>query len=889
MRLSEVEEHLGAIGDAGGSEFLFELLAAYGTPKAAIARLRSGTYDKGNGEGEHLWKGKVWFRSADLPAEQLYPLIDAARADERVQRERPRFLIATNDERVLAIDTKTGGTLDILRSELVSNADFFMPWAGFEKTQLENVNVADIKAAEKMARLYDEITRHNSIETEEEAHELNVFFSRLLFCFFAEDTGVFDRGIFTNAIGSLTREDGDDMPAFFDRLFELLDTRVEHRGDVPVALRNLGYVNGNLFRQRHDAPRFSAKARSVILDCGTLDWSQINPDIFGSMMQAVVTPSQREGLGMHYTSVENILKVIRPLFLDELEEALVAADTVRKLENLRKRIAGIQVFDPACGSGNFLVIAYKELRRLEHEILQRIRELEPHRATLFAQSDIDLANFYGIEIDDFAHEIAILSLWLAKHQMNAEFKELFGAEIPLIPLVEAGQITCGNAARLDWESVCPTNEGIETFVCGNPPYQGARVQSPEQKKDFDDIPAIAQGRGNLDYVAIWLMKAADYVAGGAASAGLVATSSVCQGAQVSLLWPAIYAAGVDISFAVQSFRWSNRARANAGVACVIVGLSSDPPPKKWLYADSTRHQVPAITPYLTAGSGHTIVAGARTQLFGLPPLTFGSMPNDGGALILTAGERDRLLSEYPSAERYVKRFLGSSEFIGGSERYALWIADVDVDEAQTIPLIAERLRRVAASRAASKRAVTRALARSPHRFGEIRHQDGTAIAVPAVTSERREYIPLDFVDGSTVVSNKIFAVYNADPWLFALLHSRMHMAWVRAVAGRLESRYNYASTVVYNTFPVPDLTEAHRSTLEQTAFRILAAREQFSDRTLGELYDPDKMPGGLREAHRAADETVDRIYSAKGFASDDERLQLLFDMYEKAIAKEKAG
>lgn len=881
MRLSEIEEHLEAISDAGGSEFLFELLAAYGIPKASISRLRSGTYDKARAEGEHLWKGKVWFCSADVPADQLYPLIDAAQADERVNRERPRFLIATNDERILAIDTKTGGTLDILRSEVVANASFFLPLAGIEKTHLENVNVADIKAAEKMARLYDEITRHNSIETEDKAHELNVFFSRLLFCFFAEDTGVFERGVFTNAIGSLTREDGDDMPPFFDRLFQLLDTPVDDRGRVPAALRDFGYVNGNLFRYRHLAPRFSAKARSVILECGTLDWSQINPDIFGSMMQAVVTPGQREGLGMHYTSVENILKVIRPLFLDELEEALAAAGTVRKLENLRKRIAAIQVFDPACGSGNFLVIAYKALRRLEHEILKRIRELEPHRATLFAQSDIDLENFYGIEIDDFAHEIAILSLWLAKHQMNVEFKELFGAEIPLIPLVEAGQITCGNAARMDWSDVCPPGSD-EIYIASNPPYLGSRNQKAWHKAD---LKLHHPRYKSLDYVTAWIVQAAHAVsAGRVRAAGLVTTNSIAQGDQVGILWPSILDSGVALTFAHQPFRWTNDARGNAGVTCVVLGLGKERPGPKKLYSDGHYTLVENINPYLVAGSDTVVLRRSSPLTPTLPAMAYGCLLNDKGHLVLDAIQRDRLLQDCPDAARFVRPLVGSQELLKGKQRWCLMIADAEVAQARQCPEIEARLERVADHRRASTEKSTRALADAPNRFYFSCYRDGPVVVIPAPSSERRDYIPIGYLASGSVITNAN-AIYDAEPWLFGLLHSRMHMAWVRAVAGRLKTDYRYSPVLVYNTFPVPAL-ESHRVELTKKAVGVLAAREQHPDRTLGELYDPDKMPGGVREAHRALDETVDRVYSSKDFSSDDERLKLLFEMYEHAIAKE---
>lgn len=643
MNLREIEERVAAIEPRPGVEFLEALLLAYGLSKMSVARLMSGSTDKAETAYERLLKNKVYFRFAEVDDDELYALIDAARDDDLVIRHKPRFLIVKNEQRLLASDQETGETLDVGVEDLPGRTTFFLPWAGIEKTQLENVNYADVKAAEKMAKLYDEVTKHNCIETEGDVHDLNVFFSRLLFCFFAEDTGVFEAGSFTNAIGSYTRESGEDTHSFLDELFDVLDRKLDDRDDVPGHLKGFGYVNGNLFARRCRAPRFSAKARAVILECGTLDWSQINPDIFGSMIQAVVQPSQREGLGMHYTSVENIMKVIRPLFLDDLDEAFERADTTKKLERLLERIAAIQIFDPACGSGNFLVISYRELRKLEHRILQRISDLDPRGRSMFRESALKLESFYGIEIDDFAHEIAILSLWLAKHQMNVEFKELFGAEIPLIPLRDSGNVVCGNAARLDWASVCSPVEGTELYLLGNPPYQGGTRQSPQQKDDlsaaFED-PTINK---YLDYVSIWLFKGARYVARRDARLGFVATNSVAQGNHVALLWPRVLGLGVEISFAHSAFKWSNSARRNAGVTCVIIGLRRrGRGGKKLFFTQSSRRDVENINAYLVPNGSEVIVSQSKQPLFGLPPMVFGSMPRDGGHLILDPREADAL-------------------------------------------------------------------------------------------------------------------------------------------------------------------------------------------------------------------------------------------------------
>jgi len=886
MKLREIEERLAAAKALEGGEFLFELLGAYDIPKASITRLRTGSYNRSEREGEYLWRDKVYFRSLDGPDEELYAVVDGAKREERVSRERPRFVIARNRSRIVAADSRTGDALDIELEELQNHAAFFLPWARIEKTQIENQNLADVKAAEKMAKLYDEIVKRNAVETEEQIHELNVFFSRLLFCFFAEDTGVFKKGSFTNAIGSLSREDAKDLHELLDQLFDVLNTEEGKRIRCPSYLLGFGFVNGKLFERHSSAPRFTAKARSLVLDCGTLDWSQINPDIFGSMMQAVVHPGQRESLGMHYTSVENIMKVIRPLFLDELQSALDTADTKAKLTRLHDRIASIKCFDPACGSGNFLVIAYKELRKLEHRILERLQEVDPRAPlTLFQDSRIKLENFYGIEIDDFAHEIAILSLWLAKHQMNVEFKERFGADIQLIPLRDTGNITCANAARIDWDAVCPVTKGEEVYLLSNPPYQGGTKQTDEQKADL--VLAFEDREINryLDYVSAWLIKGARFAVAHDAELGFVTTNSVSQGNHVGLLWPYIRATEAEISFAYTSFLWSNSAKRNAGVACVIVGLSSKGKrTTKWLYTGGTRRRASVINGYLVPDGANVIVAASDQRINGFPQMVFGSMPRDGGHLILSRQERDDLLRSFPDASRFIRRYMGAQEFLQGGERYCVWVGEADEAAAAAIPPLRERFDLVRAARLASKAESTRKAAGVPHRFVQVAHRETTAIIVPSVSSERREYVPIGYLDGSTIISNSAFAVFGAEPWLFALLSSRMHNVWVRAVAGALETRIRYSATLCYNTFPVPKLAEKQRELLSERAFAVLEAREHHSDKSLTQMYDPEKMPEELREAHQFLDAAVDQLYRKRPFQSNDERLELLFDMYETATA-----
>lgn len=884
MQLHEVEANVAGLDLSQGFELIYDLLQAYGVSNTSIARLKSGSYDKSKEDSDVLWRDRVFYRYVE-DGQDIHAVIDSARADKEITKLRPRFLIVRNREQIVAIDTRTSDTLDTRLAGLPGYSAFFLPWSGIEKTQLETINYADVKAAERMGRLYDEIVKHNHIETSEDVHSLNIFFSRLLFCFFAEDTGVFPADIFTNGVASLTSLDGSDTGRYLDALFDVLDTAPDKRQNVAAHFADFGYVNGRLFSAQASAPRFSKAARQLIIGCGSLNWSVINPDIFGSMMQAVVHPGQRESLGMHYTSVENIMKVIRPLFLDDLRDAFDAADTKTKLTRLHERISGIRCFDPACGSGNFLVIAYKELRKLEHHILKQLQETDAQAPlTLFEDSQIKLENFYGIEIDDFAHEVAVLSLWLAKHQMNVEFKELFGHEIRLIPLRDTGNVHCANAARVDWGELCPARQGEETYLLGNPPYQGGTKQTDEQKADlviaFDD-PSVNR---YLDYVSIWLIKGARFVVARGAELGFVTTNSVSQGNHVGLLWPHIHEAKAEISFGYTSFPWSNSAKGNAGVTCVIIGLS--PLGKravKWLYTDGTRRRASVINSYLVADGADVIVMASDERINPFPKMSFGSMPRDRGHLILTRSQRDEVLKRYPEAHRFIRRYMGAEEFLQSSERFCIWVDERSATQAAEIPLLRERFEQVRGDRLKSKAASTRQAAELPYRFVQVAHRDTHSIIVPRVSSQRREYIPVGFLDSSTIISDAANAVYDASAWLFALLTSRMHNVWVRAVGGRMKTDFRYSATLCYNTFPVAPLADRSLELLADRTFAVLAAREQHSDKTPAQLYDPDTMPTQLREAHQFLDAVVDQLYRKRPFRSDDERLELLFGLYQAAV------
>ena len=729
-----------------------------------------------------------------------------------------------------------------------------------------------------MARLYDEIHVENNIKDEKKNHDLNVFLARLLFCFFAEDTNIFDDKLFTNSIASHTQTDGSDFGSYLDNLFEVLNTK--ERSKFPEYLKKFPYVNGGLFAKKHWIPKFTSRSRKIIIECGELNWSKINPDIFGSMMQAVVQSNERGSLGMHYTSVPNIMKVIEPLFLDNLKEEFEKnKGNMKKLQQLIYRISHIKFFDPACGSGNFLIITYKELRRLEMEIIKELG--------MFAFSCINLSQFYGIEIDDFAHEISKLSLYLAEHQMNIEFLQEFGRVNPTLPLKTGGNIICANACRIDWNEVCPKNIDDEIYILGNPPYIGARMQDKVHKKDIDHVFKGIKKYKDLDYIACWFYLASKYILEVKARYALVSTNSICQGEQVALLWPLILNLNLEIYFAYTSFKWSNSAKLNAGVTVIIVGvMNKQKNTKKVLYSSNLGKTVNNINPYLSEGQ-NIIVHRMTTPLYNLPEMKFGNMPNDGGALILNSEEKQNIENSYPQSRKYFRQLLGSLEFLRGSLRWCLWIQNSDINEVMKIPPIVERIERVKKHRLESKDIGTKKLAERSHQFRDLNVAKHHALIIPRVSSERREYIPIGMIDNSYIISDSAQAIYDCDPWVLGVISSKIHMVWIKTVCGSLETRIRYSSALGYNTFPIPSLSIKQKGEIKQYVFNILEEREKHSEKTIADIYDPEKMPDGLKEAHHFLDLSVERCYRSKPFANDEERLEYLFKLYEQMIRDNK--
>jgi len=891
MNLTQIESKLKVlVKSVDPNAFIYDLLSAYNLPKASITRLQKGNLNLSKKDGEIIWKKKLHFRFEDV-----HDLHSTITEIEKNHKHNERFLIVTDYRTILSIDTRTGDRLDCEITDLPKHYDFFLPWAGMEKTKHANENPADVKAAEKMARLFDAIKQNNPDDSPDFIHGLNIFLSRLLFCYFAEDTNIFSENQFTNAIGSHTQADGSDLDAYLFQLFEILDTPKNQRVDIPEYLNVFPYVNGGLFKDKLNVPKLDRKVRQSIIDGGTLNWSDINPDIFGSMFQAVINVDQRGSLGQHYTSVPNIMKVIEPLFLNDLKEEFERSKgNKKKLTDLLQRLSNIKIFDPACGSGNFLIIAYKELRRLEIQILHQLQGIHETvgMGSLDFGSDylshISLNNFYGIEIDDFAHEIAKLALWLAEHQMNQEFFKAIGKSNPTLPLKDAGQIVNGNSSTISWFDVCP-NSSSEVYILGNPPYLGARNQSPEQKKEMQHALGFMTGVNSLDYIGIWFYKGAEFIStvtkGGCS---FVSTNSISQGQQVAILWPSIFNLGIEIDFAHQAFKWKNNARSNAGVTVVIIGLKKrNTIKKKIIFSGSLIKEVDNISPYLTAGS-NLFVTKRNKPLISIPPLVFGNQAIEGGYLTLSPEEKNKLLEEHPNSNKYLRRLYGADEFLYNKERWCIWVNEEELEDAEKIDSLKRRFTKVREFRESGGQ-VARSLVSIPYRFRYIHEAKKSLLIIPRTTSENREYLPVGYADEKSIVTDAVQVIYDAQPYIMAVLSSRMHLLWVKAVGGGLETRIRYSNQLCYNTFPFPKITPSKIEELTKSTLRIIEVRETYSERPLAELYDPKRMPHELLEAHQNNDKTIELFYRVTPFSNDEERLEYLFKLYEKMTLEEQSA
>lgn len=885
MKPKEIKDKLATIATNVEKEnFIYDFLMAFGISKNAITRLRKGDSNLSKKEGELLFKNKIFFR--EEVGENLLDAIDEASKDAKILKHNPRFILVTDYETIVSVDIKLKLNKRFSFGELSDHIDFFLPLSGAEIYKVSTNNKADRDAAYQLGRLYEILVNDNPDWLANGSHHLNLFLSRLLFCFFAEDTGIFElENIFTETLANNTNEDGSDVDQFLNALFKKLNSKT---GDFPEYLNSFPYVNGGLFKDEIISPKFSKKARNILIESGELNWSEINPDIFGSMIQAVADPEQRSNLGMHYTSVENILKLIKPLFLDELEEEFEKnMENPKGLRKLIDRISKIKFFDPACGSGNFLIITYKEIRNLEVKIIQQLITLE--NASLFGGqsfvSNIKLSQFYGIEIKDFAHEMAILSLWLAEHQMNLYFDEKlegFGKSDPILPLKQAGNIVAGNAARINWEEVCPKNEDDEIYIIGNPPYLGSRNQDAEQKSDMEFV--FRKDYKSLDYVSIWFYKGAKFIENCNAQLALVSTNSVCQGLLVALTWPRILNDTIEISFAHQSFKWTNNAIGNAGVTVIIVGLRKKSTKPKYLYNNNIRRGAKNVNAYLLDVQD-IYINSLNQPLSKFPPMNFGNMPADGGYLLFTEEEKALFIEKEPDSEKWFKELISAHEFLNGKKRYCLWLEDLDKKELNDLPNVKERINKVYNERLNSSRPQ---LAEIPHLFAQITQPPNSDfIFIPRHSSEEREYIPLGFFDSQKKASDSALIIGTSQPWLFGVLHSKMHMVWIDAVGGKLETRYRYSAKLCYNTFPFPDITEKQKLTINEYVFAILDERAKFPEKTMAWLYNPETMPKDLKQAHQNLDRAIEEIYRmGNPFTSDAERLEHLFKRYDEMTKKD---
>ena len=907
MNAVEIEEAISALAGLpfDAEEFPFAFLLAFGNKATTIKRLRKGTSNRSD-QGGVLQTNNIHLKVCG--AGEVTMTLVQIRASPATTRAKAKFVLATDGTDLEAEDLTTGETIACAYTDFPDHFGFFLPLAGISTVRQIRESAFDIKATGRLNRLYVELLKDNpEWGTAERRHDMNHFMARLIFCFFAEDTSILNgEDLFTATVTQMSDKNSSNTHEVISELFRAMNTRSGDRAGTVIArwANVFPYVNGGLFSDSTDVPRFSKIARSYLIHIGSLDWKKINPDIFGSMIQAVADDEERGALGMHYTSVPNILKVLNPLFLDDLREKLEeAGDNPRKLLNLRKRMSSIRVFDPACGSGNFLVIAYKEMRLIEAEINKRRGEAD-------RRTEIPLTNYRGIELRDFPAEIARLALIIAEYQCDVTYRGQKEALAEFLPLDARNWITCGNALRLDWLSICPPtgtgvkhhaddlfmspldqaqidfeNEGGETYICGNPPYQGSVNQTTEQKEDMANVFSKYLPRyKDLDYVASWLVRAAEYAEATRAATAFVTTNSICQGEQVGMLWPIIFAKDQRINFAHTSFLWKNNAANNAGVTCIVVGISDEKASNAKIFDGEIVRSVPNIGPYLTP-SDSTIVRKSNVQISGLSQMVSGNKATDGGNLILSSSELASLTSDFPGSAKFIRRLEGAKEFIRGDARWCIWLSDRDLPDVLDIPPIRKRIDHVRAVRSKSRGKQANEAAAFPHRFVYAPHADGRSMLIPSVSSERREYLPCGYFDDRTVIVAPNLAMYGAPLWNMALLASRVHLVWIGTVCGKLKTDFRYSNTLGWNTFPVPRLTEKNKADLTRCAEDILLAREAHFPATIADLYDPEKMPADLRAAHERNDEVLERIYIGRRFRNDTERLEKLFELYTRMTTK----
>lgn len=871
--------------DAEAKSFWDAFFQVFGVSRRRIASFewRVQKIDGRDGYIDVLWKGVVLIehksRGKDLDrafsqARDYFPGLKDA--------ELPRYIVVSDFARIRVTDLESGEEHEFELKDLHKNVRRFAFIAGYQTHTYKEQDPINIKAAEKMGRLYDRLKA-----TGYEGHPLQVLLVRLLFCLFADDTSIFQRAQFLEYLTQRTSEDGSDLGSRLAELFQILNTPTEKRQKtLDEQLAAFQYVNGKLFEEALPITSFDHAMREALLDACALDWSGISPAIFGALFQSVMDEKARRNLGAHYTSEKNILKLIKPLFLDELwAEFEKIKGNKNRLFDFHKKLRSLKFLDPACGCGNFLVIAYRELRLLELEVLRAARTSGQRVLDVHHLTEVNVDQFYGIEIEEFPAQIAQVALWLMDHQMNLKVSEEFGLYFARIPLETTPHIMHGNALTLDWTTVVP--KGQITYIFGNPPFVGAKYMSDAQRADVAAVFGEIKSAGLLDFVAAWYVKAAQFTEGGSPRMAFVSTNSVTQGEQAGVLWPELFRRGLKIQFAHRTFSWTNEARGVAAVHCVIIGFGREDRTDKVIFdypdikGEPHAVKVRNINPYLV-DAPDLVLSNRETPICDVPEIGIGNKPIDGGHYLFTTEEKEQFIKQEPKAARWFRRWIGSDEFINGYERWCLWLGECPPDQLKAMPLALERVEAVRQFRLASRSAPTRKLATTPTRFHVENIPKEPYLVIPEVSSERRAYIPMGFMGPETLSSNLVKVARNASLFHFGVLSSSMHMAWVRAVCGRLESRYRYSGGIVYNNFPWPaEEAEKQKQAIEAAAQGVLDGRAKFTKSSLADLYDPLTMPAELLKAHQMLDRAVDAAYGRKAFTSDAERVAFLFDLYQK--------
>ena len=914
-----------------------------------VSRRRLATFEQAVRKGDNkqgfidlLWKGVILVehksKGKDLnkafqQAKDYFPGLK--------EHELPKYILVSDFERFRLYDLETDARHEFQLSELTAHVHLFGFMAGYQKRIYKDEDPVNIEAAERMGRLHDALEQAGY-----HGHALEVYLVRVLFCLFAEDTGIFERTQFQELVDTYAKPDGSDLALQIAQLFQTLNTPKENRfKTLDETLGAFPFVNGKLFEENLPLAAFDSKMRDSLLMCCALDWSKISPAIFGSMFQAVMNPKERRNLGAHYTSEKNIQKVIKPLFLDNLYSEFEKAKGNRaRLNELHRKISTLHFLDPACGCGNFLIISYRELRELELQILRELNKSGQGFLDVREIMRVNVDQFAGIEYDEFPARIAEVAMWLIDHQMNLKVSEAFGQYFVRLPLEKAAKIVHGNALRIDWRALrsvpaydvsadqvniiqvreaeahyetlnvytkqvnlftapqaeqVPENGNLSgsspapffDYILGNPPFIGKQMQNEQQKADMAQVFKGVQGAGVLDYVTAWHLKAAQYIQNTRTKVAFVSTNSISQGEQVGVLWGVLFNFyKVKIHFAHRTFSWSNEAKGNAAVHCVIVGFATFDVVDKRIFdyeqikGEPTERKVKNINPYLVEGNDSTI-SSRKEPICNAPKIVYGSMANDGGNLILSEDEKNQILTKEPGSEKFIRLFLGSDEFINNVKRYCLWLNNVKPEELRNLPLIKSRVEAVKTHRNNSKRPTTQKLAAFPHLFGEIRQSESNYLLIPGVSSENRKYIPIGFMPPEVIASDLARMVPNATLYYFGIITSEMHMAWVRQICGRLKSDYRYSNSLVYNNYPFPlSPTEAQNKKVEDAAQAVLDARSKYPNSSLADLYDPVTMPPDLVKAHQALDKAVDLCYRPQAFGTELARVEFLFGLYEQYAA-----